>query len=186
MPVNPFTTYNSNQRVVAIPLVPGAIDAFTVTAAATTDRRTYTLSATNLANLRVDLYIHWIAMYGQKTAAASAIDIAFQWQFFNGGGAAVGGAIATMPAASVGWNGAAAAGIASNVEFYPSWPHHIAAVVPGTAVTVRLQTVSANVAGAPSIGVTVASGCDPTNGGPPGDFGGLAMQPQSATNPNTF
>jgi hypothetical protein len=175
-----------NQRTIAIPIVPGAIDPFTVTAAATTDRRTYTLSATNLANARVDLYVHWFTMYGQKTAAASAIDIAFQWQFFNGGGAAVGAAIPLMPAASVGWNGAAAAGVANNCEFFPSWPHHIAAAIPATSVTVRLQSVAANIAGAPSIGVTVASGADPTNGGPPGDIGGLAVQAQGANNPNAF
>ena len=185
MPTNPFTNYNSNARFVAIPVVPGAVNNVTITAVGTVDRRIWTLSATNIANLRTDAYVHFIAMYGVKTAAASMIDITWQWQYFDGGGAAI-GAASVILTASVGWNGAAAAGNAINVEYFPSFPHHLGFASPANPVTLRLQSVAANIVGAPTINCSVASGIDQVNGGPPGDIGGLGMVAQGANNPNTF
>jgi len=185
MPISWQTTQNGPARNVAIPIVPAATDSATITANGTVDRRTYTLSATNLTNSRIDAYIHYIAMYAQKTAAASGIDITWQWQFFNGVGVAV-GAIVPIFTASVGWNGAAAAGVANNVEYFPTWPDHVAFAIPATAVTLRLQSVAANIAGAPSISCRIGNGADLNNAGPPGDIGGLGSVAYSASSANQF
>lgn len=185
MPVSVFTTYNSNQRVVAVPISPMSTRQGFATGAGTTTLQSVALTTNNTTNAVIPLYVHWFALYGMKTAAASGLDLTLQWQFFNAVPAAVGAAIVVM-VGSAGWNGAAAAGVANNVQFFPAIPWRNSAALPGGGVTVSLQLVGANVAGAPNISYSVGYGVDGVNSSASGDIGGSGLLAQTATNPATL
>jgi len=181
----PFATSFGDQRIINIPVTPSGTKNGNFTGNGTTTIQNFALGAVSLpaAGAVTQLYVHFIAMYGLKTAAASALDVTWQWQFFNAVPAAVGAPIIVV-AATAGWNGAAAAGVAQNMEYFPSFLWRFAAATPAASVSVSLQAVAANTAGVPNVSFSAGYGIDITNIGAPGDVGGAGIVAQGVNNPN--
>lgn len=180
----PFATYFGNQRVVAIPPTPTVHIAGFVNAAGTvTQGGPVTLGANSIGSL-CQVYLYYIFVSPDSTAAASAITVGWQFQFQNAAHAAVGGATAAIILTTVG--SGAGTGIISNFAAAPHSPMRFGLTVPATAVEIVIQSNAFGIVGAPTARFALGWGIDVQNTAPPGDIGGGGMVAQSATNPNTF
>lgn len=185
MTVNPFTTYNSNQRVIAIPPTPTGVQNLAATGIGVQNFGVLTLSAANLAAGVVNAYLYFLTLTSDITAAASGGTIQFQFQFQNAVHAGLGVALAPITA-SAGNGGAAACTIYDMPTFQPTYAAHWQLSIPGTAVELAFQMNMVGIQGLGVLRSLAGWGIDVLNTGVPGDIGGGGMTAQSATNPNTF